>query len=55
MVGDPYAEWPVWAAPIGAQDAYAAGDRVTYNGIRYCSLVDSNVWEPGVYGWEVAE
>ena len=50
-------EIPVWRQPSGAQDAYAKGDRVHYpdkNGPVYVSIVDNNVWEPGVYGWELA-
>ena len=27
------------------------GDKVTHNGLRWISAADSNVWEPGVYGW----
>lgn len=40
-----------WVQPTGAQDAYAKGDKVTHNGKTWTSDVDSNVWEPGVYGW----
>ena len=49
-------EIPVWKQPTGAQDAYQKGDKVHYpdeQGPVYVSIVDSNVWEPGVYGWEV--
>jgi hypothetical protein len=49
-------EIPVWRQPSGAQDAYAKGERVWYpakDTTVYVSLVDNNVWEPGVYGWEV--
>ena len=49
-------EIPVWRQPTGAQDAYMMGDKVHYpdkDGPVYVSIVDSNVWEPGVYGWEV--
>lgn len=49
-------EIPVWRQPSGAQDAYAKGDKVHYpdkDGPVYVSIVDSNVWEPGVYGWEI--
>lgn len=49
-------EIPVWKQPTGAQDAYNKGDKVHYpdkDGPVYVSIVDSNVWEPGVYGWEV--
>ena len=31
----------------------AAGDKVTHNGMIYESLVDNNVWEPGVTGTEL--
>ena len=44
-------EWPEWRQPTGAQDAYAAGDKVSHNEAHWVSDVDANVWEPGVYGW----
>ena len=28
------------------------GDKVFYNNKNWVSIVDNNVWEPGVYGWE---
>ncbi|UNI72454.1 MAG: ChiA1 [Chaetfec virus UA24_244] len=43
---------PMWTQPLGATDAYMKGDRVTHNGKEWISTIDSNVWEPGVYGWE---
>ena len=49
-------EIPVWKQPTGAQDAYMTGDKVHYPdaaGDIYVSTIDNNVWEPGVYGWEV--
>ena len=48
-------EIPIWRQPFGAQDAYMIGDKVRYpdeNGTIYISIIDNNVWEPGVYGWE---
>lgn len=48
-------EWPEWVQPAGAHDAYKSGDKVTHNGVHWISTTDSNVWEPGVYGWEEAE
>lgn len=55
-VADPAEEWPAWSQPIGAHDAYRAGDKVRHNGARWTSDTDGNVWEPGVYGWtEVTE
>lgn len=44
-----YAEW---VQPLGASDAYNAGDLVIHNGVVYKSTVNANTWEPGVYGWE---
>jgi len=49
---------PVWKQPTGAQDAYMTGDKVHYPGENdpvYISIVDNNVWVPGVYGWELVE
>lgn len=51
-------EIPVWRQPTGTQDAYNKGDKVHYpdaDGPVYESTLDSNVWEPGVYGWELSE
>lgn len=45
-------EYPEWIQPTGSHDAYANGDKVSHNGKKWVSTVDSNVWEPGVYGWE---
>lgn len=51
VAADPAEEWPAWSQPVGAHDAYAAGAKVSHNGKHWTSSVDSNVWEPGVYGW----
>lgn len=47
-------EWPAWKQPLGSEDAYAKGDKVSHNDKRWVSDVDGNVWEPGVYGWSEA-
>lgn len=52
---DPAEEWPEWSQPICAADAYGQGDRVSWQGERWTSDVDDNVWAPGVYGWGRAE
>ena len=44
---------PKWVQPVGATDAYDKGDIVEYNGKKYISTIDANVWAPDVYGWEV--
>lgn len=50
-IGDPAEEYPAWSQPIGAHDAYNAGDKVSYNGKHYVSDVNGNVWQPDVHGW----
>ena len=42
---------PEWVQP-DSTNAYMTGDKVSHNGITYESLVDNNVWEPGVTGSE---
>ena len=44
---------PKWVQPVGATDAYNKGDIVEYNGKKYISTIDANVWAPDVHGWEV--
>ena len=48
-------EWPEWVQPTGAQDAYMKGDKVSFEGQHYESIIDNNVWSPAVYpaGWEL--
>lgn len=45
---------PEWVQPLGASDAYNTGDIVMYNGVKYESTMDGNVWSPEDYpqGWE---
>ena len=47
---------PEWVQPTGAHDAYNIGDKVTYGGQVWTSLIDSNVWSPTSYpaGWSAA-
>lgn len=45
--------YPIWTQPLGASDAYQTGDIVQHTGVLWISTVDANVWEPGVYGWDV--
>ena len=52
---DPAEEWPEWSQPVGAHDAYSKGAKVSHNSKHWTSDVDSNVWEPGVYGWTEEE
>lgn len=44
-------EWPEWVQPLGAQDAYNTGDKVSHNEKHWISTLDANTWEPGIWGW----
>lgn len=48
-------EWPAWVRPAGGHDAYSYGSKVRHNGENWISLVDANVWDPGVSGWSLQE
>lgn len=47
-------EYPAFVQPTGAHDAYKKGDKVSYNGKNYESLIDGNAYAPDVYpaGWK---
>lgn len=42
---------PEWVQP-SSTNPYMIGDKVRHNDKVWVSIVDNNVWEPGVYGWE---
>lgn len=42
---------PDWVQP-DSTNPYMTGDKVRHNDKIWVSIVDNNVWEPGVYGWE---
>jgi len=46
--------YPEWVQPLGASDAYNAGEIVSYNGVLYRSVINGNIWRPEDYpqGWE---
>lgn len=56
-IGNPAEEFPEFIQPTGAHDAYAAGDKVTFEGAKYESLMDANIYSPAAYpaGWQVIE
>ena len=47
---------PEWQQP-DATNAYHIGDKVSYNGLIYKSLIDNNVWSPESYpqGWKLID
>ena len=42
---------PIWVQPLGAHDAYQLNDEVLHDGKHWKSIINNNVWAPGVYGW----
>ena len=55
VVVPPPNEYPEWAQPTGAHDAYNIGDKVTFEGKRYTSKINGNTWSPTAYpaGWQL--
>lgn len=51
VLTDPSGEILPWVQP-DSTNPYAKGDKVTHNGKTWESIVDNNVWEPGVTGTE---
>ena len=53
-ISDPNIEYPEFVQPTGSHDAYSKGSKITFEGKKYVSLIDSNVWSPVSYpsGWE---
>lgn len=43
---------PDWVQPEST-NPYMTGDKVRHNGSIWVSTIDFNVYEPGVYGWDV--
>lgn len=49
----PTDEYPEWTAYDGVNAGkYMTGAKVTHLDKKYVSLVDNNIWEPGVFGTE---
>lgn len=42
---------PEWEQP-GSTNPYMRGDKVSHNDKIWISIIDYNVYEPGVYGWD---
>ena len=40
-----------WVQPEST-NPYMIGDKVRHNDKVWISVIDNNVWEPGVYGWD---
>ncbi len=46
--------YPEYVQPTGGHDVYMLGDKVTFNGNAFESVIDNNSWSPTVYprGWK---
>ena len=44
-------EVPEWEQPEST-NPYMMGDKVRHNEKIWISVIDNNVWEPGIYGWD---
>lgn len=45
---------PEWEQP-DSTNPYMTDDKVIHNDTTWISTIDNNVWEPGIYGWDVVE
>lgn len=56
-IPDPRVDYSDFVQPTGAHNVYNSGDKVTYNGVKYESLIDNNAWSPEAYpaGWSKIE
>ena len=56
-IPDPSVEYPEFKKPYSAETAYMAGDKITFEGNKYISTMDNNVYSPTEYpqGWELVQ
>lgn len=56
-ISDPSIEYPEFKQPTSTETAYMKGDKITFNGAKYISLVDYNVYSPTDYpkNWQLVD
>ena len=56
-IPNPSVEYPEFKKPYSAETAYMAGDKITFEGNKYISTMDNNVYSPTEYpqGWELVQ
>ena len=54
-IPNPSVEYPEFKKPINAETAYMNGYKITFEGNKYISIIDNNVYSPAEYpqGWEL--
>ena len=56
-IPNPSVEYPEFKKPINAETAYMTSDKITFEGNKYISIMDNNVYSPTEYpqGWELVQ
>ena len=56
-IPNPSVEYPEFKKPINAETAYMTGDKITFEGNKYISIMDNNAYSPTEYpqGWELVQ
>ena len=56
-IADPSIEYPEFVQPTSTETAYMKDDKITFNGSKYVSLVDYNVYSPTDYpnNWRLVD
>ena len=56
-IPNPSVEYPEFKKPINAETAYMTSDKITFEGNKYISIMDNNVYSPAEYsqGWELEQ
>ena len=56
-IPNPSVEYPEFKKPINAETAYMTSDKITFEGNKYISIMDNNVYSPAEYpqGWELVQ
>lgn len=56
-ISDPQVEYPEWKQPTMTENAYMKDSKVAFEGNKYISLIDNNVWSPATYpsAWELVK
>ena len=56
-IAPPEIEYPDFKQPTMSEDDYNIGDKITYNGKKYISIINANVWSPDndSSGWKLIE
>ena len=56
-IPNPSVEYPEFKKPINAETVYNTGDKISFEGNKYISIMDNNAYSPVEYpqGWELVQ